>query len=64
MRLIYSVAYTTYDAQARAHRQSNTWVSGARHQALTRDGIARIVHRDHPRAIILQTQRFVDSRFS
>lgn len=64
MRLIYSVQYTTYDAQARAHRQSNTWVSGARHQALTRDGIERIVRRDHPRAIILQTQRFVDSRFS
>jgi len=64
MRLIYSVAYTTYDAQARAHRQANIWVSGARHQALTRDGIARIVRRDHPQAIILQTQRFTDARFS
>ena len=64
MRLIYSVAYTVYDAQARAHRQSSTWVSGARHQALTRDGIARIIRRDHPRAIILQTQRFTDARFS
>ena len=64
MRLIYSVAYTVFDAQARAHRQSNTWVSGARHQALTRDGIERIVHRTHPGAIVLQTQRFVDSRFS
>jgi len=53
-----------YDAQARAHRQANTWVSGARHQALTRDGIERIVHRDHPRAIILQTQVFTDARFS
>jgi hypothetical protein len=64
MRLIYSVAYTTYDAQARAHRQTNTWISGARHQALTRDGIERIVHREHPHAIILQTQVFTDSRFS
>jgi len=53
-----------YDAQARAHRQANTWVSGARHQALTRDGIARIVRRDHPQAIILQTQVFTDARFS
>ena len=64
MRLIYSVAYTTYDAQARAHRQANTWVSGARHQELTRDGIERIVHRTHPRAIILQTERWIDSRFA
>jgi hypothetical protein len=64
MRLIYSVAFTVYDQQARAHRQSNTWVSGARHQALTSDGIERIVHRDHPTAIILQTQCFTDSRFA
>jgi hypothetical protein len=64
MRLIYSVAYTIFDAQARAHRQANTWVSGARHQALTRDGIERIVRREYPQAIILQTQRFTDSRFN
>ena len=64
MRLIYSVAYTVYDKQARAHRQSSAWVSGARHQALTRTGIERIVRRDHPYAIILQTQRFTDSRFA
>lgn len=63
MRLIYSVAFTVYDAQARAHRQSNTWISGARHQSLTRVGIERIIHRAQPRAIILQTQVFTDSRF-
>ena len=63
MRLIYSVAFTVYDAQARAHRQSNTWISGARHQSLTRAGIERIIHRSQPRAIILQTQVFTDSRF-
>jgi hypothetical protein len=64
MRLIYSVAYTIFDAQARAHRQANTWVSGARHQALTRDGIERIVRREYPTANVIQTQRFTDSRFN
>ena len=63
MRLIYSVAYTVYDAQVRAHRESNTWVSGARHQALTRDGIERIIRREKPDAIVVQTQVFTDSRF-
>ena len=63
MRLIYSVAYTVYDAQARAHRQSNTWISGSKNQSLTRAGIERIVHREHPNAIILQSQVFTDSRF-
>ena len=63
MRLIYSVAFTVYDAQFRAHRQSNTWISGAKHQSLTRAGIERIIRRDNPRAIVLQTQVFTDSRF-
>lgn len=64
MRLIYSVAYTIFDAQARAHRQTNTWVSGARHQALTRDGIERIVRREYPTANVIRTQQFTDSRFN
>jgi len=64
MRLIYSVAYTVYDPQFRAHRQFNTWVSGARHQSLTRAGIERIIRREKPAAIVLQTQVFTDSRFS
>ena len=63
MKLIYSVSYTVYDSQFKAHREANTWVSGAKHQSLTRAGIGRIVHRDHPNAIILQTQVFTDSRF-
>ena len=64
MKLIYSVSYTVYDPQFRAHRQTNTWISGAKNQSLTRAGIERIVHRDHPNAIVLQTQVFTDSRFS
>jgi hypothetical protein len=63
MRLIYSVAYTLYDAQARAHRQTNTWISGCRNQSLTLAGIERIIRRDKPTAIVLQTQVFTDSRF-
>ena len=63
MRLIYSVAYTVYDPQFRAHRQSNTWISGAKNQSLTRTGIERIIRRDQPHAIVLQTQVFTDSRF-
>ena len=63
MRLIYSVAYTVYDAQVRAHRESNTWVSGAKNQSLTRSGIERIIRRDQPQAIVLQTQVFTDERF-
>jgi len=64
MRLIYSVAFTVYDAQMRAHIQTNAWVSGSKHQSLTKAGIERIIHRDHPSAIVLQSQVFTDSRFN
>jgi len=63
MRLIYSVSYTVYDPQFRAHRQSNTWISGCKNQSLTRTGIERIIRREKPDAIVLQTQVFTDSRF-
>jgi len=63
MKLIYSVSYTVYDPQVRAHRQSNTWISGCKNQSLTRAGIERIIRRDQPQAIVVQTQVFTDERF-
>lgn len=64
MRLIYSTEYTIYDAAARANRVYKTWVSGARHQKLTRTGVERILRKDYPSAQVTQIQRFVDSRFN
>jgi hypothetical protein len=65
MRLIYSVSYTVFDDSIRAWRQYNAWISGGRHQQLTRNGIERIIKRDYPNnwINIIQTECFADERF-
>lgn len=65
MRLIYSVSFSVFNPSMRSWIQKNTWVSGARHQNLTRNGIERIIKRDYPNnwINIIQTQSFIDERF-
>ena len=64
MRFIYSVSFSVFNPSMRAWIQKNAWISGARHQRLTRNGIERIIKRDYPNNLIniIQTQCFTDER--
>ena len=56
MNLTYSVTYTQYSAAHRANFENSAWVSGARGQKLTLDGVQRILRRIHPGAIVVRRE--------
>ena len=62
MKIAYSVTYTTYDAQVRAHREGQTWISGARGQVLTKSGIEKLLKKNVPEAIVIRTETWGDNR--
>ena len=62
MKTAYSVTYTTYDPEAKAHRENKTWVSGARGQMLTDAGIERLLRKTLPTATVTRVEAWADAR--
>ena len=56
MNITYSVTYTQYSAAHRANFETNAWISGARGQTLTFNGVQRILRRTHPGAIVVRRE--------
>ena len=56
MNLTYSVTYTQYSAAHRANFENNAWISGARGQLLTFNGVQRILRRTHPGAVVVRRE--------
>lgn len=61
-KITYSVTFTEYDTEAQANRQKSTWVSGANKQALTAQGITRILRRTYKNASLVKFEQWADAR--
>ena len=62
MKTAYSVTYTSYDPQAKAHREAKTWVNGSRGQVLTDAGIERMLKKTMPAATVTRIESWIDER--